>query len=373
MPRFALNVMRVCLFGSYIRMINGIPSGSTGELIKEICQSRGFEVVECHEDCHSYGSAIKAYIRLFLKHRKVDYDVMIIPWRGIITMPLAKLVHKRPIIYFTGVSIYNTLTSAYNVPENSFRGKIARFAERTALKWADLVITENSFIIEYFVVNLGLPKEKFRQLWPTAYEPLFAPLTFKERTDKFIVLYFGTFIPTYGAKVIVEAADRLRDEKDIVFVFCGSGRAEPEVRQYAEEACLSNVRFLGVLPTLSLVQQITDSDVCLGLFGTSDKCKGSMSNKISQILASAKPLITISTPTTHEAGLVDKENCMLTQSDSPEELARCILQLRDDDVLRRNVAMKGRRHYLEKLSIELSGRQLDRYIRDVCGKEGRPD
>ncbi len=124
---------------------------------------------------------------------------------------------------------------------------------------------------------------------------------------------------------------------------------------------------------LSLVQQINDSDVCMGLFGTSDKCKGSMSNKINQILASAKPLVTISTPTTREASLADGENCMLVHSDSPGELARCILQLRDDDGLRRRVAMQGRRHYAERLSIDQSGRQLNRYIRDVCGKDGCPD
>ncbi len=365
--------MRVCLFGSYARSTNGIPSNSSGELLKVICESQGFETVECHEDCHSYGSAIKAYIRLFLKHRRISYDVMIIPWRGIITLPLARLVHRGPIIYFTPIPIYASLTDAYNLPKNSLRAKFAHFAERTACRWADLAITESTFQIDYFVREYGLPRERFRRLWPAAYEPLFAPLPFKERTDEFVVLYFGTFIPTYGTKVITEAADRLRGEKDITFVFCGSGQDEPVVRRYAEEAGLSNIRFRGMLPALSLAQQIKDSDACLGVFGTSDKCKGSMLNKINQTLSSAKPLITISTPATREAGLADKKNCMLVQSDSPEELARCILQLRDDDVLRRRVAMQGRRHYIERLSIDQAGRQLGRCIRDVCGKEGHPD
>ena len=259
------------------------------------------------------------------------------------------------------------------IPKNSLKARILRFAEKTAYRCSDLVITESTFQIDYFVREFGLPREKFRRFWPAAYEPLFKPIPFKERTDEFVVLYFGGFIPTYGTKVIVEAAGRLRGEKDITFVFCGGGQDEPKVRRYAEEAGLSNVRFRGMLPTLSLVQQIKDSDVCLGLFGTSDKCKGSMANKINQTLSSAKPLVTIDTPTTREAGLVDKKNCMLVQSDSPEELARCILQLRDDDDLRRRVAIQGRRHYLEKLSVDQSGRQLSRYIRDVCSRKGRPD
>ncbi len=299
---------------------------------------------------------------------------MMIPWRGIVTLPLAKLIHKKPIVYFPTLSIYETLvTVRKNIPKNSLRAKFVRFVERISCRWADLVVTESTFQIEYFVREYGLPRGKFRQMWPAAYEPLFAPIPFKERTDEFVVLYFGTFIPTYGTRVIVEAADRLRDKKDMVFVFCGGGQDEPKVRRYVEENRLSNVRFLGMLPVLSFIQQIKDSDVCLGLFGTSDKCKGSMPNKINQILSSAKPLITISTPTTREAGLIDKENCMLVQSDSSEELAQCILQLRDDDNLRRRVAMQGRQHYLERLSIDRSGRQLGRYISDICGSGWNPD
>ncbi len=75
--------MRVCLFGSYVKSTRGIPSGSTGDLLKYILKSQGFETVECHE-VPLNSSIVKVYIRLFLRHRKIDYDVMIIPmkWGG---------------------------------------------------------------------------------------------------------------------------------------------------------------------------------------------------------------------------------------------------------------------------------------------------
>ena len=357
----------MCLFGSYVRSANGIPSNNSGELLKAICESQGHETAECHEHCDSYGQVIGVYIRLFLKHRRIDYDVMIIPWKGIVTLPLAKLIHKKPIVYFPTLLIYETLvTYRKKIHKNSLRAKFVRFAEKTACRWADLVVMESTFQIEFFVREYGLPREKFRRLWPAAYEPLFAPLPFKERTDEFVVLYFGTFIPMSGVEAIAKAAKQLSDEKDITFVFCGSGQGEDEIRQYAKQNRLSNMRFLGLLTSSPLLECIQGSDVCLGLFQINDKMKGSMPNKINQALSSAKPLITLSTPTTREAGLVDKENCMLVQSDSPEELARCILQLRDDDVLRRRVAMQGRLHYLKRLSIDRSGRQLDRYMRSLC-------
>jgi len=42
-------LMKVCLFGSYIKNSHGIPSGNNGELLKIILKSQGVEVVECHE------------------------------------------------------------------------------------------------------------------------------------------------------------------------------------------------------------------------------------------------------------------------------------------------------------------------------------
>jgi len=362
--------MKVCLFGSYSRSTNGIPSNYTGEMVKEICWSQGFETVECHEDCPSYGAAPGAYVRLLLKHRKIDYDVMVIPWRGVITLPLAKMIHRSPIVYFPTLSIYDTLVNTYRrCARNSLKARIIRFIERTACRWADLVVTESTFQTEYFVREFGLPRGKFRQLWPGAYESRFTPQPFRERTGEFVVLYFGTFIPMTGTDTIVGAADLLRDRKDIRFVLCGTGKDEGRIRRYAAERGLSNVVFTGMLELSSLVERISSSDVLLGLFGTNDKCKGSMPNKVNQALASAKPLITIDTPTAREAGLEDGENCLLTQSDDPGELAGCILRLRDDDALRRSVAMRGYKHYLERLSIDSAGRQLGLYIGQVCGPE----
>jgi len=362
--------MRVCLFGSYRKSSNGIPSNGTGDLIKEICEQQGFETTQCHEASPFRGSAAKAYARLFLKHRKMDYDVMIIPTGNMTTLPLAKMIHRRPMVYFPTLSFYDTLVNARKkIRPDSLLAKIVRFVDKAACSWADLVVLESTFQIEYFVREFGLPRGKFRQLWLAAYEPFFTPLPFKEGTGEFVVLYFGTFIPATGVETIVRAANLLRDREDVRFVLCGNGQMYPEVTRYAEEHRIPNIRFAGKVKFPSLIRHIKGSDVCLGLFSTSDKSMGAMPNKISQALASAKPLITMDTPTTREAGLEDGENCLLTRSDSPEELAECILRLRDDDALRRRVAMHGNRTYRERLSTGVAGKMLGQHIREVCEKQ----
>jgi len=92
--------MKVCLFGSYVKFTNGIPSGNGGDLIEKILKKQNIEVVHCHENINSILSFLKGYSKLFFKHRKIKYDFLVVPWKGILTLPLAKIIHRKPIIYF---------------------------------------------------------------------------------------------------------------------------------------------------------------------------------------------------------------------------------------------------------------------------------
>jgi len=157
--------MRVCFFGSYVKDSYGIPSGNSGTLLKKILEMQGDQVIECHEEIDNFYSFIKANVKLFFRHRRLDYDVMIIPWRGILTLPLAKLVHRRPTIYFPAFSIFDTLVhDRKKINENSLRAKLVHMVDKIACKWVDRVILESTEEINYFVKEFGLPKEKFLQL-----------------------------------------------------------------------------------------------------------------------------------------------------------------------------------------------------------------
>ena len=144
--------MKVCFFGSYVRDSYGIPSGNGGTLLKKILEKQGVNVIECHEYVEKKSSLISAYLKLFSKHKKIDYDIMIIPWRGILTLPLAKIIHKKPIIYFPAFSIYDTLVNdRKTIEKNSLKAKLVHFADKIACKWSDKVILESTEEINYFV------------------------------------------------------------------------------------------------------------------------------------------------------------------------------------------------------------------------------
>lgn len=351
--------MKVCFFGSYVKSSNDIPSGNGGILLRKILESQNVQVVECHEPMEKISDCFRAYWKLFCKHRKINYDILIIPWRGILTLPLAKLIHRKPIVYFPAFSIYDTLVNdRKKFSKNSLKAKIIHFIDKTACRWANLVILESTAEIDYFVNEFNSPKDKFCQLWLSVYEPLFPCLPFKSQTEEFTVLYFGEFIPLHGVDTIVKTAKILRDRKDIKFILCGHGQTLPEIQKFVENYGLTNVRLLGMVSVDTLLENIKNSDICFGIFGTSEKSKKVLTNKTYQILASRKPLLTMESPTSKEAGLENKKNCILIQPSSFEELAKGIIFLKENEQVRKQIAENGYQTYVENMSLDKVGKKL---------------
>jgi len=351
--------MKICFFGSYIKDSFGIPSGNGGTLLKKILETQKVELVECHESIESFISFIPAYFKLFFKHRKLDYDIMMIPWRGILTLPLAKIIHKKPIIYIPAFSIYDTLVNDRKIiKKNSLKAKFVHFVDKTACKWSDLIVLESTEEINYFVKEYGLQEEKFRQCPLAADESIFNPLSVKNQNTKFVVLYFGSFIPLHGVETIVNAALILKKYVDIEFRICGKGQTKDKIENIIEKNNLTNVKLLGLVPKEKLVENIKKSDVCLGIFGDTLKAQKVITNKAFQILASRKPLITRESPASLEANLTNKKNCMLVPPANPEKLSEAILFLKNDPFILQQIAEKGYQTYMKYLSMDAVGKKL---------------
>jgi len=359
--------MNICFFGSYVKDSYGIPSGNGGTLLKKILELQNVQVIECHEAVENISSLIIAYFKLFFKHRKLKYDIMLIPWRGIQTLPLAKLIHKKPIIYFPAFSIYDTLVNdRKKIKKDSFKAKIVHFVDKIACKWSDLIILESTEEIQYFCKEFGLPKEKFLQCPLSADESIFFPSNEEEKIkNKFTVLFFGSFIPLHGIDIIAKAATILHKNEDIVFKICGDGQTKPEITKMIYDQKIKNIELLGIVSKDILLKNIHSYDVCLGIFGSTAKARKVLTNKIFQILASKKPLITMKSPTTKEYQLVDKKNCLLIPTANPEKLAEAILFLKNDPKKLKDIAEQGYKIYCEHLSMDVAGKKLVSYIHDL--------
>jgi len=353
--------MKVCLFGPYVMAEMNL-------VFKKRLELQGIKIVECQEEIHNkLISIIPAYVKLFLKHRKLDYDIMIIPrWRGGLALPLAKIISRKPIVYFVYASPYDILiTDRQTFKPNSFMGKFIRFWYKWSMKSSNIIIKESIADIEYNVKQFGIDKKKFRRLFLSADQDLFPACSFKEPEEIFTVLYFGTFNPLHGTEVIIESAKILSENMDIIFKFVGGGPRKRLIENLAKKYNLKNVKFLGFVDQETLANNINKSDVCLGIFGDNDRAYRVITNKVYQILCSQKLLITIESEAIREIGLENEKNCILIPANDPSKLADAIIFLKNNTELRKKISESGRSLYLERLSMEKTSKELVNILNNI--------
>ena len=159
-----------------------------------------------------------------------------------------------------------------------------------------MIIKESNAEIDYFSKQFKVDTKKFRRVFISADESKFPVCEFKESHESFVVLYHGTFIPHHGTEVIIKAAKILSDKNDIIFKLCGDGITKTTTEKLARKYNLNNLKFLGWVKFEELLENIMQSDVCLGIFGDISKASYGVTNKNYQILCSQKPLISRESP-----------------------------------------------------------------------------
>lgn len=77
----------------------------------------------------------------------------------------------------------------------------------------------------------------------------------------FIILFVGRLVYTKGVEIILDVAARLKDEKDIEFLFIGQGPLSGIVQTASDS--LQNVRFLGPMASRALSEYYRSADLLL--------------------------------------------------------------------------------------------------------------
>jgi len=362
--------VKVCFFGSYT-------DDPTISLFKKKLELQNIEVKECHIDINislehkSLTSVIASFWKLLIKHGKVgEYDIAILPlWWGAIQLPLLKIISRKPILYFGHGSPYDELVNdKKKIKPTSFTARFFFFFERLICKQSDLIIKESFAEIDHFTNQMHVKKEKFKVLNIGTDESKFPSHPYKENGNEFVILYFGTFIPLHGVEVIIKAAKILENNSDIIFKFCGKGNTKDSIESQAKKEHLRNVEFLGFVEDKILQKNIADSDVCLGIFGKSAKAEIVVTHKVYQILCSQKPLITMDSKVIREINLENGRDCILVPKQDPNKLAEAILFLKNNEQKRKDIALQGRKTYVEKFSMAITSKKLVGYLTDLISK-----
>ena len=178
------------------------------------------------------------------------------------------------------------------------------------------------------------------KIHPSADTDIFYPRKIQEYPNGFQVLFMGKYTPLHGIEHIVNAAERLKDQPDIQFLFIGRGQLYKWIRALVNKKHLNNITFIDWVAYETLPDRIEKADISLGVFSKSEKANRVIPNKIFQAMAMGKPVISGKTDAVLEC-LTHKENIFLCEPGNPAALSEAIMTLKSDTALRKRIGVKA--------------------------------
>lgn len=161
-----------------------------------------------------------------------------------------------------------------------------------------------------------------------------------------VLLYSGNIARKQGIEVLVEAARLLAQRDDLVFVICGEGPNRAALAELA--AGLGNVQLHDLQPAARMGAMLELAAIHLlpQIAGAADLV---LPSKLTNMLASARPVIATTAPGTGLAAEV--EGCgMVTPPGDSAELAKAIEALLADPARRKAMGEEARRRAAERWS-----------------------
>jgi len=235
--------------------------------------------------------------------------------------------------------------------------------DKISCELSDAVITDTIQHAKYFSKEFGIPLRKIKVVYIGADNDVFYPREVKRKKNKFLVEFHGSFVPLQGVQYIVRAA-KILEKEDIEFKIIGKGQTYEDVLKLSKRLGTKNISFLGWVKYNKLPNYIAEADICLGIFGDTEKAKRVIPNKAFEILAMKKPLITGDSPAAREV-FTNKKNAVLCELADPDSLAEAILTLRDDEKLRYKIANEGYKLFKEEFTPKKLGAKLKKIV-EVC-------
>jgi colanic acid biosynthesis glycosyl transferase WcaI len=156
--------------------------------------------------------------------------------------------------------------------------------------------------------------------------------------DAVVALYSGNMGAKQGLEILAEAANQLKSQDGLYFVFCGNGAGRANLENRASG--LHNVRFLDLQPLERLGELLGTADIHL-LPQRGDAADLVMPSKLTGMLASGKAIVATAHQGTEVAMVVD--GCgLVVPPEEPVAFADAILRLARDSDARDKFGKAGR-------------------------------
>ena len=277
----------------------------------------------------------EAHARLLARHRGgLDVDAVVVGYPGHFLVPFGRVLgafRHAPLVFDPLVSLLDTFAGDRGlVRSDGAKAAAVRAVDEVAFRLPRLVLADTWAHAAYYQETFGLRRDRLVVVpvgalpEPSADGAARTPA----HGEPLTVLQYGKWSPLHGAEVVLAAAELLLAEP-FRFVLIGEGQLSAELRGVIAARGLTNVEWLGELPAAELRTHTLAADVCLGVFGGSEKAARVVPNKVFDALACGRPVVSADSDGARE-WLRDGETALLTPAGDAAALAAALRRLLDE-------------------------------------------
>ena len=198
--------------------------------------------------------------------------------------------------------------------------------------------------------NQGLPEEHIAVIPNWADGETVVPIAHADNalraawglTGRFVVAYSGNLGRAHDYTTLLDAVERLQEEKDIEFLFIGGGHRHAELQAEVRARRLDRVRWLPYQRRERLSESLGAADV--HWVSLRPELEGLIvPSKIYGVLAAGRPVLFVGDSAGEIGSLLRRRVCGMTLAiGQGEEMAAAILRLRDSPDLCRTMGRNAR-------------------------------
>lgn len=183
-----------------------------------------------------------------------------------------------------------------------------------------------------------------------------------------VVLYAGTIGLVSGARVVLEAAERLRARRDVLFLFVGEGQVKDELERTARASGLPNVRFLPFQPRGELCDVQASADVSLVTLAPG-RGETSVPSKVIGYMAAGRPVVASVDLDCDTAEVIRSARCgVVVPPGDAAALAKALDSLIADEAERNVMSERARRAFEDRFAADAALRAYAEIL-EVLGRE----
>jgi glycosyltransferase involved in cell wall biosynthesis len=311
---------------------------------------------------------IISYFRLLIKmmrDRKSDVFLFLYPgWLDVIVLGSFGRLMGRKVVFDPFISLYDTVVLDRKLlRQKSPIAVLARIVDVLSFRLANLVLADTNENARFYASLSRRNTSFFRVLRLGGQDlDMLAGSSKGPELNTPTVLFHGTFIPLHGIEVVINAA-RILEQSRINIRIVGGGQLYSKIKMELEKTPLANVVMTGQVSFDEVVREIESSTICLGIFGSSDKSKRVIPNKVLECAYLSKAIISQDSVAMRE--VFSSTSVFYVKGGDAQALADAILTLCSDEVKRNALGRNARTAFEQFATASILADDLNMALSDV--------